>query len=116
MAKEEGATTFKPKTKVMHLQDYTVAGTTFCKELDKEDEDFIKDGMTLLMKREDNKHDKNAIALYVDEIKIGYVPKAQNTVLAKLMDGGKLLVSRVKDAEYKEGWKKINAKIWMIEL
>lgn len=116
MAKEEGATTFKPKTKVMHLLDYTVAGTTFCKELDKEDEDFIKDGMTLLMKREDNKHDKNAIALYVDEIKIGYVPKAQNTVLAKLMDGGKLLVSRVKDAEYKEGWKKIDAKIWMVEL
>ena len=116
MAREEGATTFKPKTKVMHLLDYTVAGTTFCKELDKEDEDFIKDGMTLLMKREDNKHDKNAIALYVDEIKIGYVPRAQNTVLAKLMDGGKLLVSRVKDAEYKEGWKKINAKIWMVEL
>lgn len=107
MAKEEGVTTFKPKTREIHLLDFIVAGTTFCKEFDKKDQDFIKEGMTLIVKREDNKHDANAIALYVDDIKIGYVPKAKNEVLAKLLDGGKFLVSRVKHAQYKDGWEKI---------
>lgn len=116
MAKEEGDTHFERKTKEHLLLEYNVAGTTFCKKFMNEDADFMQADMTLRMIREDNPHDTNAIALYVDNVKIGYVPKAQNTVLAKLMDMGKLLVSRVKYAEYDGGWKKISARIWMVEL
>ena len=116
IAKQEGVTTFVPKSKEICLLTFTVAGTTFCKEFDKKDGDFIEAGMMLTVKREDNKHDENAIALYVDDIKIGYVPKAQNIVLAKLLDGGKILVARVDKADYKDGWEKIIACISMLEV
>lgn len=116
MAEEEGSEVPKTRTKEIPLLDFVVAGTTFCKEFDKNDGDFIHNGMTLVVKREDNKYDANAIALYVDDIKIGYVPKNQNAVLARLLDAGKLLISRVVDAHYKSGWEKINARILMIEM
>lgn len=116
IAKQEGVTAFVPKSKEIHLLDFTVAGTTFCKEFDKNDGDFIEEGMTLTVKREDNKHDANAIALYVGDIKIGYVPKTLNAVLARLLDGGKILVAKVNDAHYKDGWEKINACISMLEV
>lgn len=116
MAKEEGVTPFTPKTKQILLLDFTVAGTKFYKEFDKNDKEFIHEGMSLIIKREDNKHDSNAIALYVDDIKIGYVPKAQNTVIARLLDAGKFMICRVMKAQYKDGWEKINANIWMVEL
>ena len=117
MAKEEGVTGFDRKTKENLLLDFTVAGCTFCKKFMSQDANFLKADMTLRMEREDsNPHDKNAIALYVDDIKLGYVPKAQNAVLARLMDMGKVLVSRVKYAEYDGSWKKINACIWMVEI
>lgn len=116
IAKQEGSTDFVPKSKSIPLLDFTVAGTTFCKELDKNNGDFIHEGMMLTVKREDNKHDVNAIALYVDDIKIGYVPKSQNPVLAKLLDAGKVLVAKVSEAHYKDGWEKINAIISMLEV
>lgn len=40
----------------------------------------------VLVREPDNQHDKNAIAVYVDGKKIGYIPKKQNTVLAQFMD------------------------------
>ena len=116
MAKEEGDTKFAPRTKEMLLLDYVVAGTTYCKDKALKKKDFIKEGQTLRMLREENVHDANAIALYVEDVKIGYVPKAHNTVVARLMDAGKLLVSRVCKLPDSDGWKKIEAKIWMIEL
>lgn len=116
MAEEEGSEQPKARTEEIPLLDFVVAGTTFCKEFDKNDGDFIHNGMSLVVKREQNKYDANAIALYVDDIKIGYVPKNQNTVLARLLDEGKLLISRVVEAHYKNGWEKINARISMIEM
>jgi len=116
MAEEEGGEAPESRFKKTDLLDFVVAGTTFCKEFDKSDEDFVKDGMTLIVKREDNKHDANAIALYVGDVRIGYVPKNQNPVLAKLLDAGKILIARVISAHYNEGWEKINARISMIEM
>ena len=117
MAKEEGSILHITKQKEIRLLDFIVAGTTFCKKFQKQDDGFIKNGMTLRVEREkDNKHDANAIALYVEDIKVGYVPKAQNTVLANLIDAGKFLISRVRYGEYNEGWQRIDASIYMVEL
>lgn len=116
MAKEEGDTKFAPRTKELFLMDYVVAGTTFCKDKALKNKNFIRVGQTLRMQREENKHDANAIALYVEEVKIGYIPKTHNTVLARLMEAGKLLVSRVTELPAMDGWKKIVAKVWMVEL
>lgn len=44
-------------------------------------------GDMLTMKREaDNKYDKNAIALYWNDAKIGFIPAQENTLLSRLLD------------------------------
>lgn len=116
LAIEEGSEAPKTQLREIPLLNFVVAGTTYCKQFDKTDGEFIKNGMPLIVKKEDNQHDANAIALYVDDVRIGYVPKKQNEVLARLLEAGKVLVSRVKDAQYSDGWEKINARIWMVEL
>lgn len=116
LAEEEGTKPKEMKMKEIRLLDFTIAGTTFCKEFDKTDGKCIEDGMTLIVKREDNKHDPNAVALYADEMKIGYIPKKQNEAIARLLEAGKVIVSKIIHAEYNEGWEKIEARIWMVEL
>lgn len=49
-----------------------------------------------------NKYDANAIALYWQQVKIGYVPKVNNRALAKLIDEGKRIEVRVSEFEDEE--------------
>ncbi len=52
--------------------------------------DAIKEKDTIELKREpNNEYDKFAIALYFQGIKIGFIPKDKNEVMANLMDAGK---------------------------
>lgn len=57
----------------------------------------LQPGLMLKLLREPNNvHDRLAIEiLTLDNIKLGYVPRLRNAVLARLMDAGKLLVAEV---------------------
>ena len=49
----------------------------------------LKNGKKLkLVREEDNKFDPNAIAIYCDECKIGYIPSDENEELAIFLDQG----------------------------
>lgn len=67
-------------------------------------------GQELVLKREpDNPHDALAIEiLTLGQMKLGYVPRADNPVLARLMDAGKTLSARLAGCgsqdEAAEGW------------
>lgn len=50
-----------------------------------------------------------------DGIKIGYVPKADNVIFARLMDAGKLLFSRITSKEMQGAWLKIGIKVYSQE-
>lgn len=51
---------------------------------------MLKPGKKLRLVREaSNKHDKQAVALYFSNTKIGYVPKKDNAKIAELLDDGK---------------------------
>lgn len=54
-------------------------------------------GSSLLLRREpDNPHDDLAIEiLTLSGIKLGYVPRIRNPVIARLMDAGKTMVAQV---------------------
>ena len=70
----------------------------------------------LTMKREpDNKFDKFAIALYCDDIRIGFVPAAMNMVCSRLMDAGKLFICRVVTKNRIDTWLQIDANIYMVD-
>ena len=58
-----------------------------------------------------NEYDPQAIKVELDDgSKIGFIPKADNPVFARLMDAGKLLFGKVKE---KENWYNIRIYIYL---
>lgn len=69
----------------------------------------LKSGDVLRMVREpENSYDANAVALYAGGVKLGYIPKKENTSLAMLLDQKAPLRARVErfDAEAKS-WERV---------
>lgn len=61
----------------------------------------LNPGVTVTLVREpENKFDKNAIAVWVDGRRVGYVPKNQNVELAKYIDlhGDKMRLTKDENA------------------
>ena len=48
-------------------------------------------------------------------MKIGYVPKNDNVIFARLMDAGKLLFGRISGKEKKGAWVRIEIKVYLHE-
>ena len=104
----------KPLTKEIHLFDSFVAGTTYLKDQSVLDE--IGTGDRLSLMREDNKFDSNAIMLLTaDKKKVGYVPEKDNTVFARLMDAGKLLIAKIAKIEKKGSFYQISIGIYLVD-
>jgi hypothetical protein len=104
----------KPLTKEIFLLDSYVAGTTTLKNEAIICE--IKEGEKLILQRENNRFDKNAIAVLTSkQMLIGYVPEKENTVFSRLMDAGKLLVAKARKTEQKGLFKQINIEIYMVD-
>ena len=51
----------------------------------------------------------------VEGLQLGYVPRSENPVLARLMDGGKLLFGRVVTVAEDPAWPEIGVDVWMRE-
>lgn len=60
---------------------------------------LTKDSPVSLVREKDNKFDKNAISVEVvdwgGKLKIGYIPKSVNSILAKDMDNGLKFVAKI---------------------
>lgn len=104
----------KPLSREIHLFDTYIAGTTHLKDPSVLDE--IKVGDRLMLQREDNRFDDNAI-LVLNEAKkkLGYVPEKDNIVFARLMDAGKLLCGKIKRIEPKGSFRMIGISIYLID-
>jgi len=105
-----------PFTQEIFLLDLTVAGTSHIPNIE-ELADKIVPGTTLVLKRDpDNEYDEMAIALYLGDQRVGWVPMSLNLIIARLMDAGKAFVCRVNESEWRHGhWFCIKAKLSMIE-
>ncbi|MCR5500245.1 MAG: HIRAN domain-containing protein [Acetatifactor sp.] len=104
----------KPLSREIFLFDSYIAGTTHI-----EDESIlseIKEGTKVIMRREDNRFDDNAI-LILDEKqrKLGYVPEKDNMVFARLMDAGKLLIGKVNKHVMKGSFHQIGIGIYLVD-
>ena len=103
----------KPLSREIHLFDTYIAGTSYLK--DSKVLEKIKSGEKLLLQREDNKFDNNAILVFNEaKEKLGYVPERDNIVFARLMDAGKLLCGKIKSIEPKGSFRLINIEIYLI--
>ncbi len=100
---------------VLLLQTY-VAGTTHTAGLEELDP-FLKPGDRLeLVRIPDNPSDPNAIKIYTrDRVKLGYVPRKENHILARLMDAGKLLYAKILSKQWQGDWLQIEIEVYLTD-
>lgn len=106
----------KPFEKDIFLFDTYVAGTTHIDGIE-ELEPYLKIEDKLDFFREpNNKYDTLAIMIKTTKgVKIGYVPKQDNVIFARLMDAGKLLFGKISKKEKQGNWIKIYIKVYLHE-
>ena len=105
-----------PFTKEIFLLDITVAGTGYCEDMDKVFPELQENTVLRLQRDPHNQYDRLAIGVYYGETRVGWVPRTQNTVLARLLDAGKNCCMRVKECYTEnDNWKHIDGQIIMIE-
>ena len=105
----------KPFTHEIFLLEIVVAGTSHCKEVETIEQNLVTEKVLSMKREPDNEYDEFAIAIYCDNIRIGFVPSELNMVCSRLMDAGKLFFCRVVSKYWKNKWLKINANIYMVE-
>ena len=104
-------------TQETYLLSFWVAGTYYYQAQSALTE--LPEGTTLRLQREPgNTHDKYAIEIFTESgLKLGYVPRNRNLVLARLMDAGKYLYERVRQTECTDGENcGIHARMYMQNL
>ncbi len=104
-----------PFSQEILILEIVVAGTSYCAEIESIEPSILPEKVLVMKREPDNKFDKFAIALYCDDIRIGFVPAATNQVCSRLMDAGKLFVCRVVSKNRIDTWLQIDAHIFMVE-
>lgn len=104
----------KPFSQEIFLIEVHIAGTTHIDNID-ELEPKLTEGVEVSFFREpNNKYDDKAIVVKDKEgNKLGYVPRANNEILARLMDAGKLVYGKVKSKEKIGEWVKIEMEVFL---
>ena len=93
-----------------------VAGTSHVVGIE-ELEPFLRPGDRLeLIRVPSNPSDPNAIKIFTrDRVKLGYVPRKDNPILARLMDAGKPLHAVLVDKGWQNDWLRVVIEIYMTE-
>jgi len=90
-----------------------VAGTPYNEKIEDIEPDLNEQDILIFARETDNKIDKLAI-LILDKKgqKLGYVPRAKNEVIARLMDAGKLIFGKIENKKWQGNWLKIDVKVF----
>ena len=104
-----------PFSREIFLLDIIVAGTTYCEKIHDIEPELKHATVLRMIRQPNNKHDELAIAIYHNDLQIGWVPQQLNAVISRLMDAGKEFFCRIESVEDVGSWVKINAKIYMVE-
>lgn len=110
-----GVSAIAPFTREIFLLNVTVAGTSFCKNIDELAPQLTKDTKMRMLRHPKNEHDEMAIGIYLDDNRVGWVPMEQNEVISRLMDAGKAFFCRIVHVIKKGAWYKIDVDIFMVE-
>ncbi|MCL1940434.1 MAG: HIRAN domain-containing protein [Synergistaceae bacterium] len=106
----------KPFERDIFLFDTHVAGTSYVDGIDELEPHLHVDDKLDFFREPGNPHDPKAIVVKnVDGVKIGYVPKADNTIFSRLMDAGKLLFGRITSKKKAGNWLKLYIKVYLHE-
>lgn len=91
-----------------------IAGTTHVVGIE-ELEPFLRPGERLeLIRVPNNPSDPNAIKVFTkDQVKVGYIPRRENHILARLMDAGKFLYATIRAKAWQDDWLRIEIDVYM---
>ena len=104
----------KPLSHEILLFDSYIAGTTHIE--DESILDALREGDELILQREDNRFDTNAILILDQKLqKLGSVPEKDNIVFARLMDAGKDLTAKIEDISFKGSFRQIDINIYLVD-
>lgn len=108
-----------PFVQELFLLECEIAGTGFVKDIEEKAKALNEGSVVSLMREADNKYD--ALAIRIDDAnggKLGYVPRKKNEILARLLDGGKMLYGKVSEVEFSDysSWVTISIKIYLKDL
>ncbi len=106
----------KPFERDIFLFDTHVAGTSHIEGIEELEPYLHIDDRLDFFREPDNPYDNKAILIKNSSgVKIGYVPKADNIIFARLMDAGKLLFARITSKETSGNWLKLSIKVFLKE-
>ncbi len=107
----------KPFEKEIFLFDTYVAGTTHIEGMEELEPHLNSDDRLEFFREPDNPYDEQAIVIKTrNGVKIGYVPRQDNVIFARLMDAGKFLFGKITSKEKKGSWVKIYIKVFLSEV
>lgn len=106
----------KPFERDIFLFDTHVAGTSHVEGIEELEPYLNLEDRLDFFREPDNPYDAQAIVIKnADGVKIGYVPKRDNVIFARLMDAGKLLFGRITEKEMQGKWLRIEIKVFLHE-
>ena len=72
-------------------------------------------GDKLQLRREpDNPYDENAVAIYWEGIKLGYLPRVENIVVARMMDKGQIINALIENKQKSDDpWERMTVEVWL---
>ena len=102
-----------PFAREIMLVECQIAGTSH-RDV-KSIEPTLVPGVLLVLKREpDNAHDALAIMIFNEAgAHLGYVPRAKNEALARLMDAGKLLFAKLESKNWQGDWLRVEVRVYL---
>ena len=102
-----------PFAREIMLVECQIAGTSH-RDV-KSFEPSLSPGALLVLKREpSNPHDALAIMIFNEAgHHLGYVPRAKNEALARLMDAGKLLFAKLESKAWQADWLRVEVRVYL---
>ncbi len=90
-----------------------VAGTSYL-DLEKIEKEILVNESELYLKREpENKYDSFAVLVLFNDQKLGYLPKAKNQTISRLMDAGKQFYAKVAAKEWEGKWLRLDLEVFL---
>jgi len=100
-------------SKTVLIQESPIAGFQYYDG----DEVFAElgvDSPLLLVREQDNRYDANAVAVYYKQYKLGFVPRADNTAVAQMLDRGERLSAKVVELTMnKNPWERVRFAVML---
>lgn len=96
------------------IQDSPVAGFQF--HCGDEIWSSLTVGASLALVREpNNSHDTNAVAVYFQKDKLGYVPRGDNSAISQMLDRGEKLVGTISQLNVGEDpWERVRFSVFLV--